>query len=39
MAEYFGITIGELEALQKAKTINVSIRGPHEILEIQLEGH
>ncbi len=39
MAEYFGITIGELEALQKAEVIKVSIRGSHDILEIQIEGH
>jgi biofilm PGA synthesis protein PgaD len=39
MAEHFGITIDELDALQKAEIIKVSIRGPHDILGIQTEGH
>ncbi|MBW1670287.1 MAG: poly-beta-1,6-N-acetyl-D-glucosamine biosynthesis protein PgaD [Deltaproteobacteria bacterium] len=39
MAEHFGITIDKLEALQKAEIIKVSIRDPHDILEIQIEGH
>ncbi len=39
IAEHFGITIDELEALQKAEIIKVSIRGPHDILEFQIEGH
>lgn len=37
MAEQFGITIDELQALQKAEITRVSIRGPHDILEFQIE--